>query len=144
MRLIPLLLLTFFLAACGSEPDLLPGQNLPPQGALHALAGLETATGSFEGRSGHETAGTVSVFRSDGRWYVSLGRDFRFDGAPDPKVAFGEGGYIAEATLGDLKEDEGASVYEVLAPIDVGDYTEIWLWCEEFAVPLGYAKLSLL
>lgn len=138
-----LLVAALALAACGSEPPPGPGVNVEPDG-LHAIAGLETARGSFEGRSNHRISGTVSVFRSEGKWYVSLGRDFSFDGAPDPKVAFGEDGFRADAILGPLVDDEGASVYEVVPPLDVGDYTEVWLWCEEFAVPLGYAKLTLL
>ncbi len=130
------------LAACG-EQDRPRGYNLPPD-SLHEIGGLETARGSFQGLSGHATSGTVSVFRARGKWFVSLGKDFSFDGAPDPKVAFGEQGFKADAILGPLEANEGPSTYEVEPPLDVGDYTEVWLWCEEFAVPLGMAKLELL
>ncbi|MEM6357469.1 MAG: hypothetical protein AAF844_17545 [Pseudomonadota bacterium] len=27
--------------------------------------------------------------------------------------------------------------------LDIGNYTEVWIWCEQFSVPLGVAKLQL-
>lgn len=137
----PLLLPLLLLAAGGGEPEPLPGQNFPPPGALLPVAGLETARGVLEGRGGAAAAGTVSVVRSDGRWVLALGSDFRFDGPEGVQVAFGEGG--PKAALGTLAAEEGASAYEVAPPLDVGDYTEVWLLGPGGA-PAGFAKLSLL
>lgn len=137
----PILLAVLALAACGGEPEPLPGQNFPPPGALLPVPGLETARGAFEGRGGAAAAGTVSVVRSDGRWVLALGDDFRFDGPAGVQVAFGEDG--PKAPLGTLAADEGASAYEVVPPLDVGDYTEVWLLGPGGA-PAGFAKLSLL
>ena len=109
----------------------------------HAAQGTETAHGSFTGASDHITTGTGSVFLTDAGWVVSLGSDFTFDGAPDPKVAFGNDGYDSNAILGKLESDTGAQTYVIPASLDVGDYNEIWIWCEQFDVPLGVAKLEL-
>ena len=38
--------------------------------------------GSFEGRSRHVTTGSAAIVEQDGAHFVSLGRDFAFDGAP--------------------------------------------------------------
>jgi hypothetical protein len=110
----------------------------------HAVQGLETASGTFHGASGHATSGTASIFRVDGQWVVSLGSDFSFDGAPDPHVALGHDGYRADATLGKLSSNHGAQLYAIPSNLDVADFNEVWIWCEKFSVPLGTAKLKLL
>lgn len=109
----------------------------------HAIAGTETASGTFAGASDHVTTGHASIFLSEGKWYVSLGSDFAFDGAPDPHVALGHDGYRADATLARLASNSGAQVYEIPATLDVADFNEVWIWCNQFAVPLGVAKLTL-
>lgn len=114
-----------------------------PTTVTHAIQGRETARGTFVGLGDHATSGHASVFRANGKWYISLADDFSFDGAPDPKVAFGSNGFRQEAILTRLTANTGASVYEVPATLDVGDYNEIWLWCEQFGVPLGVARLTL-
>ncbi|MGF1623562.1 MAG: DM13 domain-containing protein [Alphaproteobacteria bacterium] len=112
--------------------------------ASHNVTGLETATGSFVGASGHETTGTASVFWTGSQWVVSLGSDFSLDGAPDPVVGLGNEGYDPAAKLGPLQSDTGAQVYPLPAGLDIGDYLQVHIWCEEFAVPLGVADLRLL
>ncbi|MEM9012189.1 MAG: DM13 domain-containing protein [Pseudomonadota bacterium] len=111
-------------------------------GGGHAIEGTEAATGSFAGESGHVTTGTGSLIQADGKWYISLADDFVFDGAPDPKVALGNDGYDADTLLEPLKANAGAQVYEIPATIDPTQYNEIWIWCEQFSVPLGVASLT--
>jgi len=118
--------------------------SAPTAAVTHSVHGLETATGSFQGASQHATSGTASVFRADGHWVVSLGSDFSFDGAPDPHVALGHDGYMQNATLGKLSSNHGAQVYMIPDSLDVADYNEVWIWCNQFNVPLGTAKLTLL
>ena len=89
------------------------------------------------------TTGTGSIFRSEGKWFVSLASDFFFDGAPDPKVALGNDGYDPGTVLSPLKTNTGAQSYEIPATLDVANYNEIWIWCERFNVPLGVARLTL-
>nr|WP_281065552.1 DM13 domain-containing protein [Jiella sonneratiae] len=100
------------------------------------------SSGRFTGVNGHDASGTVTIERQAGRAVLMLGPDFSFDGAPDPKVALGKGGYDPRAQLAPLKSDEGAQSYDIPASLDVTGYDEVWIWCEEFAVPLGMAKLK--
>lgn len=102
-----------------------------------------TAAGGFEGRSKHITTGAGSIARLNGQWVVILGKDFSFDGAPDPKVALGANGYRKDATLAKLASNTGQQVYAIPASLDVADFNEIWIWCNKFTVPLGVAKLTL-
>ncbi|MGF1474719.1 MAG: DM13 domain-containing protein [Geminicoccaceae bacterium] len=109
-----------------------------------SVSGQETARGSFVGASDHITTGTASVFRTDAGWVVALGPDFSLDGAPDPKVGFGDGEFVEGTLLGPLNSLTGQQVYTVPASLDVGDYNQIYIWCEQFSVPLGVADLELL
>ena len=131
---------SFALDACELAPTSLASSTT----AAHSVQGIETASGSLHGASGHVTSGTASVFLEDGQWVVSLGSDFSFDGAPDAHVALGHDGYRKDAQLGTLKSNNGSQVYVIPANLDVADFNEIWIWCGQFAVPLGSAKLKLL
>ena len=112
---------------------LLAGAALRP-----AHAGGHGRLGSFRGASGHATTGTAEI--AGGR--VNLLADFRFDGAPDPKVALGRGGYDPATLMGALRSNEGASSYALPAGLDAAAYDEVWIWCERFDVPLGVARLD--
>ncbi len=103
-----------------------------------AFAGGHGRLGTFKGLKGHVTTGTVEVLKDK----VVLLDDFTFDGAPDPKVAFGKDGYDSKTLMGLLKSNNGTSSYEIPAGINPDDYNEVWIWCEKFNVPLGIAKLG--
>ncbi|MEP3346943.1 MAG: DM13 domain-containing protein [Litoreibacter sp.] len=102
------------------------------------------ATGTFEGASDHITTGGVSVFKTaDGGALVILDSDFSLDGAPDPRVAFGKDGkHVPLTDLGILQNLNGTQVYKVPASVNVDDFNEVYIWCLQFAVPLGVAQLN--
>jgi len=107
--------------------------------ALPALAGDVLAKGTFSGLSNHVTTGSVHVTATS----VDLQDDFTFDGAPDPKVGFGNDGvYDHDTTLVLLKSNTGAQSFELPEGFDVSAYNEVYIWCEKFTVPLGVAKLQ--
>lgn len=130
------------LAGCG----LMGGDRPTPilKGAAQPVKGGATilASGGLTGKSGHTTRGSASVQRVDGELKVVLGSDFVFDGAPDPKVAFGKDGFLPETILAALESNRGEQLYSVPTSLDVSKYNEIWIWCERFSVPLGVAKLT--
>lgn len=108
-----------------------------------AHAGDEViARGTFTGKSGHATSGGVSVVKTDEGTVVVLDPDFSFDGAPDPKLGFGRNGYDKSAKFSVLMSNSGRQTYPVSDRIDPAGYTEVWIWCERYAVPLGVAKLK--
>ena len=106
--------------------------------AFPAFAGGHGRLGKFEGASDHKTSGTAEI--ADGK--VNLLDDFTFDGAPDPKVALGKDGYDPKTLMTALTSNSGASSYVIPAGIDAADYNEVWIWCEQYNVPLGVAKLN--
>lgn len=110
--------------------------------ATIARAAKTIKSGTFAGASNHVTTGTAYILLEGDKHYITLGDDFTFDGAPDPKVALGNNGYDKNTLMGLLQSNTGAQSYEIPASIDVAAYNEVWIWCERFNVPLGVAKLS--
>ena len=100
------------------------------------------ASGKFKGKSGHATSGGVSVVKTATGTLVVLDPDFKSDGAPDPKLGFGKNGYVNSTQFSELKSNSGKQTYEIPTSIDSGDYTEVWVWCEQYSVPLGVATLK--
>ena len=111
---------------------------------IPASADTVAATGTFTGASDHITTGGVSIIKtSNGGAVVILDSNFSLDGAPDPKVGFGvDGKFSAASDLGELTNKDGLQVYVVPASVNVDDFNEVYIWCEEFAVPLGVAALN--
>jgi len=99
-------------------------------------------SGTFEGASGHETSGGVTIVSTDNGIQVILGEDFYHDGAPDPHVGFGmNGDFDSASDLGMLTANTGGQVYEVPATLDISGYDEVYIWCVQYSVPLGVAAL---
>ncbi len=108
---------------------------------LPASAASEQRGGRFEGRSRHTAEGGVTLLSTESGYLVVLEADFAFDGAPDPKLGFGKGGFVQGTLFSKLRANRGAQVYEVPRSVDPAAYDEIWIWCEKFGVPLGVASL---
>ena len=41
-----------------------------------------------------------------------------------------------------LKSNSGEQIYDIPAALDPADYNEVWVWCEQYSVPLGVATLQ--
>ncbi|MDA2915608.1 DM13 domain-containing protein [Nitrospinae bacterium AH_259_B05_G02_I21] len=100
------------------------------------------ASGTFEGRGGHIASGGVTVLKTGDGYVVRLEPDFRFNGAPDPKLGFGKDGYESSTKFSALRSNSGMQTYRLRGSIDPTTYDELWLWCEQFDVPLGVAHLK--
>ena len=101
-----------------------------------AFAGGHGRIFNFVGINGHTVTGRAEIVGTT----VHLLDDFRFDGAPDPKIALGLNGVYDPATLsGQLENFSGASSFELPAGIDPANYNEVWVWCERFNVGLATA-----
>ena len=111
--------------------------------AFPASAAAETWSGSFTGASRHETSGTVTISSDAGGYVVTLGSDFAFDGAPDPKLAFGSARTIdAKTIFAPLAKNAGRQSYRLPASIEPSAFSTFYLWCQRFNVPLGKASLA--
>ena len=137
--------LSLALAACGGADAPAPTSSeaaSTPEPAAAANADV-IASGTFEGRSDHVTTGGVSVVKTDAGYELILAEDFSLDGAPDPKVGFGNGGtYDAASQVGALRNKTGKQTYALGDTFNAADHTEVYIWCEQFSVPLGVARLA--
>lgn len=101
-------------------------------------------TGAFTGANDHITTGGVSIVKTAGGGaVVILDTNFSLDGAPEPSVGLGKDGeYVKASDLGDLTELNGLQVYVVPASVNVDDFNEVYIWCDQFNVSLGMAPLE--
>ena len=110
--------------------------------ATAAFAESAPRSGQFTGASNHVTSGGVTVSHDGTGYIVQLGPQFFLDGAPDPKVGFGRNGTYVEGTLiGKLGSNTGAQSFRVPGHLNVADFTDVLIWCEQFSVPLGVASI---
>ena len=109
-----------------------------------ASAEQAAATGSFTGANDHITTGDVSIIKTAGGGaVVILDTNFSLDGAPEPSVGFGKDGeYVKASDLGELGELNGLQVFVVPASVNVDDFNEVYIWCDQFDVSLGVASLE--
>ena len=112
--------------------------------ATPAIADKIAASGTFAGGSDHINTGGVSIVKTDaGATVVILDQNFSLDGALNPTVGFGKDGKFVTASLpGDLQNKDGLRVYVVPAGVNSADFNEIYIWCDEFSVPLGVTTLN--
>jgi hypothetical protein len=112
-------------------------------GMTSAQAADAGQTGQFTGASNHVTTGGVTITQDASGYIVTLGPSFFLDGAPDPKVGFGTNGtYVDGTLLGALESTTGAQSFRVPAGLDISGFTDVFIWCEKFSVPLGVAALG--
>lgn len=104
-----------------------------------AFAGGHGRLFKFTGINRYAVSGTAEIVGTT----VNLLDDFRFDGAPDPRIALGNDGTYDPATLaGLLTNYSGASSFDLPAGINPDDYNEVWIWCERFSVGLAIGTLK--
>ena len=133
------------LAACGqnasapaSAPTVVETEAATTETAATAAV---VANASFSGRSDHIVLGQASIVGTPGHYELVFGADFDLDGAPDPVVGFGnDGTYDAATKIGALSQQKGAQRYALPADFDPATAGEVYVWCEQFSVPLGVAS----
>lgn len=124
------------LAACGAQ------ETAAPATPTETIGGEVVTSGEFSGLSDHITTGRVTIRNDDGVHYVVLENDFSLDGAPDPTLGFGNGEYLIETQFSALKKKDGYQTYQLPAELDPTQFNQIYVWCEEFSVPLGVASIN--
>lgn len=111
--------------------------------AVQAVEANAELRGSFEGRTKHVTSGEVSIVKTDAGYELILGDNFFLDGAPDPVIGFGNNDkYDKATTFTKLEKKTGRQTYALPEGFTLSNYSQVFVWCEKFAVPLGVATLS--
>ena len=99
--------------------------------------------GSFEGRAKHVTSGETYIMKTSNGYALVLADNFFLDGAPGPVLGFGHNGkYVKASQFADLDKKSGRQTYTLPADFTPGQFNEVYVWCEQFSVPLGIAQLA--
>lgn len=127
-------------------PVLAYASDVTPQSSAAAVQSVEMSAefrGNFEGRSKHITSGDVSIVKTASGYNLILGDNFFLDGAPDPVIGFGHDDTFDETTIfTKLEKKEGRQTYGLPEGFTPNNYSQIYVWCEKFSVPLGVATLT--
>lgn len=106
-----------------------------------AKGGQEVESSSFQGENDHIVSGDVKIVKKGDVQYLVFGRNFRFDGAPDPKIGFSRGDrFDQRSVFSGLNKDKGKQIYRLPVDFDASDYDEVTIWCDKFSVSLAEAK----
>ncbi|PSP71888.1 hypothetical protein BRC86_14190 [Halobacteriales archaeon QS_3_64_16] len=124
-----------------------------------AAAGVSSSarvleTGTFSGKTGHQVAGTVTVFRDGTGYYLRFENYSQTQGpdvfvyltpAGDPEtteeVEAGRKIRIDGGADGGESTKEGTFAQRLLDDVDPTQYNGVSIWCEDFGVPFGSATL---
>jgi len=99
--------------------------------------------GSFTGRSKHVTSGDVSIVKTATGYDLVLADNFFLDGAPDPVIGFGNNDkYDTATTFTKLEKKTGGQRYSLPEGFALNAYSQVFVWCGDFSVPLGVANLT--
>ena len=131
--------LLFGLISCSKKEEVTP--VTPVNDTFNPSTATLIKSGVLVG-VGHTVSGTAALFDSVGKKIVLLD-PFSSQNGPDLKVYLSKdqnsSSYIS---LGKLKSTSGKQSYEVPGNPDVKDYNYVLIWCEQFSVVFGSAKLQ--
>ena len=144
LKLLSTAAIALTLSACGNTNSETVDVRTPATAAQSVASKVHTVSeGTFSGRSDHVTTGQVTLEKTTTGYQLRFSADFELDGAPDPVVAIGNGEIFQVANkLGKLKNRTGEQVYTLPASFTPGQFSQVYVWCEQFSVPLGVADLS--
>ena len=97
----------------------------------------------------HPTNGTAKIVEKNGKRYLEFSKGFTTARGPKVRVVLhrnstvpvnlNERNYV---TLANLQSFDGAQRYEIPANFDLDDFKSVAIWCEEFNVTFGFARLQ--
>ena len=114
-----------------------------PVKAQISTVGEVVAQGQLQGRGNYTVQGTIQIIETAQGHVALLADDFRFRGAPDPQLGFGNNGRVDSRTIfTKLGNHNGRQAYLIPAGIDPSNFSEFHVHCVRFNVPLGAARIN--
>ncbi len=112
------------------------------------IAAKTTSANNFISVGGHKTTGGVKIITVDGKKYLELNQAFTTDNGPNLKVVLHRdqsvGASIAKddyVSLSRLNSFRGTQRYLIPDSLDLSQYGAVAIWCQQFNVTFGYARL---
>ena len=142
MRHLFFLCLLVGLFSCNKKEEVTPVAPVTPDNdTFNPSTATLIKSGALVG-IGHSVSGTAALFDSVGKKILLLD-PFSSQNGPDLKVYLSKdqnaSSYIS---LGKLKSTSGKQSYAVPGNPVVTDYNYVLIWCEQFSVVFGSAKLQ--
>ena len=107
---------------------------------LTAFAKEKLKSGSFQGANGVRTRGSVSVVKSGSKQQVVLSGNFSTKKGPSLWVYVGNGS--PSKKVAKLKKIKGSQTYSLPAGVDIGKYSNVYIYCVPFKKTFGKARLK--
>lgn len=96
----------------------------------------------------HPTTGKATLITEGGKSYLEFDRAFTTANGPDVQVILYRGNQVPVKiakkdyiSLAPLKGFSGSQRYEIPDNVNLDDYEAVAIWCRQFNVTFGYAKL---
>ena len=99
-------------------------------------------SGTLKGVSSYRAQGDIQIVKVGTVTKIILPQNFSVSSVPDPKLGFGNNGYVAGRLFAKLNRNSGTQEYVIPANLDPSRYNEVWIWCERFSVAIAVAKLN--
>jgi Electron transfer DM13 len=133
-NLLAFLLAAIVLMSCSKSKTAVVNEELP-------MGGKTVGSGSFT--SGvHQTSGAAEIVEVNTQRTLVL-KNFQTDAGPDLKVYLAKDLTAAEfIQLGNLKATSGNQTYAITGMPDLASYKYVLIWCQQFGVLFGSAKLQ--
>lgn len=113
----------------------------PAKSTFDASTSTLVKSGTFVGVA-HAVSGKASVYEKSGAFIVLL-ESFSTENGPDLKVYLSSDEKASNyVKLGNLQSTMGRQSYNVPSGTDVNKYSYVHIWCEQFTVNFGEAKLQ--
>ena len=126
------------LISCGKE-DMAP--TSPINDAFDPTGATKLKMGTFINKV-HVVSGTATIYDSNGKKVLLLD-PFMTENGPDLKIYLSlnesASNYI---NLGNLKSTTGKQSYDIPANTNINDQMYVHVWCQDFSVNFGLAKLQ--
>ncbi len=91
----------------------------------------------------HPTSGNAQVVMDEDGKKILVFTDFKTDPGPDLDVYLSTQKNTKDfINLGDLKGNSGQFSYDLPQNIDIAQHPYVMIWCVQFSVNFGYAKLE--
>jgi hypothetical protein len=108
------------------------------------------ASGSFvTTEQDHPTSGTAKIVEVNGKRYLQFDKAFTTARGPKVRVLLHRNNTVPVnlkaqdyVTIATLQKSDGAQSYEIPDNLDLKDFKSVAIWCKQYNVTFGYAKLQ--
>lgn len=107
-----------------------------------------TENNNFVSVGRKRTNGQIKVINENGKQYIEFDQSFSTSNGPDLKVVLHRNSVVSASIdesdyieIAPLESSRGQQRYLIPENVDLADYGTVAIWCRQFNVTFGYARL---